>query len=227
MIISKTSKYKIFLVDNESFLILCEVSSVPIANALSLGLLNTTVMVVNIDQDYSDDLVFRLLQTVTVQKIGEGNAAFISKDLDKKKRHAIELFDSPSERFLERKKLSKVRRTGIQNLERGCQRYLARLHDFFADTDFYSALIKELDICDPANNFYTEALIDYSKILRQDVSTTYKELKMMYDSYSASVFKMHALWRKYVDKINLLSDPREIHICSINQFESEIFLSEL
>lgn len=227
MIITKTSKYKIFVIDNETFLILCETNSVPIANAISMGLLNTSVMVVNIDQDYDDNLNYKLLQTVTVQKTGEANAAFISQDLDKKKRHAIELVDNPSDRFLERKKLAKLRRTGMQHLECGCQRYLARLHDFFADSDFYMILSKELDQCDPENDFYTDAFREYADIANQDVSVVYKELKMMHSSYSINVFKMHAIWRKYVDKINLLFDAREIHICSINRFESEIFLSEL
>ena len=216
---------KIFVVDNESLLVLCKTDSIRVANALSKGIINSTSMVVSIDQEFNEDKNYYLLQTRTVGKYGEGNAAKISDTLEKNKRHALEETNEVSERFLERKKLAKMRKFGLEQLEKGCLRYNSRLVNFIDDSAFLHFISKELSNCDYENNLFSTGIQEWATICGVDPKSAYLELKMQYESTGISLIKMNAIWNKYVDKINNLFSLREIHICAINQFEVEIFLA--
>lgn len=225
MLDSLYSNTSIFVVDNETFLILCSTDSIRVANAICKGLINATTMVVSINQEYEPDKHYYLLQTRTVGKYGEGNAAKISNTLEKNKRHALEEVLDVPDRFLERKELVRIRKYGIEHLEKGCIRYSARLVNFFEDSVFLHFISRELELCDPINNLFSDGILEWATIYGMVPKAAYHELKMHYDSTKISVIKIHALWNKYTDKINTLTNIKDIHLCAINEFEVEIFLA--
>lgn len=221
--------HKCLVIDDECFLVLCETKSVSVANAICKGLINTTTMVVPLEQTIDETLNYKLIQQgglnsqVGNPKIGISNSAAPGKLSSKRIRYGLEIVDNVSERHLERKELAKKRLYGFNHLESGVIRYTARLTNFCLNEAFYSVIIRELDSCDVDNGFYTDAIKEYANIYKISASQAYQELSLMYNSTAINVIKMHAIWNKYVDKINTLDDIVEIHKTSVGYFEGEIF----
>jgi hypothetical protein len=216
--------YRIFVIDQITFGILTEVSSMSIANAVCKGILNTSQMVVSIDTPLDLNLNYILTQSKIVQKHGEANAAKIIDKVENHKRYGLEIFD-PDEVFLEKKKLAENRKYGIDLLEKNITRFLSR-NNIYADNEgLMSVLSVELPKCDINKNFYTPAIREWAIASKVDNFTAYNFLKMQYDCFSASTLRFYALWIKYVDKINQLSSKRDIHMCALYEFEHEVYAS--
>lgn len=225
MLDSLYSDTKIFVVDNETFTILCDTDSIRVANALCKGLVNATTMVVSLQREYDSTKHYQLLQSRSVGKWGEGNAAKIDDSVEKKIKHDIKEIEI-SEELIKKKELVKNRKYGLEHLEKGCIRYSARLNNFIDDSVFYSFLGRELDKSNSETNTYSDGIIEWAEINEISPFAAYQELKMHYNSVGISTMKIHALWTKYSDKINELTDRVEIHTVAINKFEREMFLAD-
>jgi len=217
---------KIFVVDNVSFTILCDTDSIRVANALCKGMVNTTTMVVSLYQEFDSNKHYQLLQSRSVGKFGEGNAAKIDDYLPKNKKHAIievEIADT----LLQKKEILKSRKYGLEHLEKGIIRYSARLINFIDDSVFYHFLANDLANSHPDQNIYSDRIVEWAEIYGVSPFGAYQELKMHYDSVGTSTVKLHALWSKYSDRINKLTDIKEIHMVAINKFETEMFMADV
>jgi hypothetical protein len=223
MVVDNTKNLKILLIDNETFGILAECQSIPISNTLTNGLINTTTMVVVIDDHLDSFNDYKLVQQKILGKTGESNAAKFSLTIDKKVRHSVELFNNPSERFKERKELARIRNYGLNHLENGCKRFSARILSFYGDECFYSFINDELKKSNLKEEKFSDGIIEWAGIYQVDPRVAYNELKMQYDSISINMIKINAIWKKLSEKINKLTDVKEIHVCSIYDFESEMF----
>lgn len=216
--------YKIFVIDQLTFGILTETSSISVANALCKGILNTSQMIVSIDQTLDPNLNYILTQPKIIQKHGEANAAKLVDSIEGYKRHGIEVF-SPDESFLEKKKLAENRKYGLDLLEKNITRFLSRNLNYVDHEGLISVLSTELPRCEPKENVYTIAVQEWAMANKVDNFSAYNFLKMQYDCYCTSTLRFHALWFKYADKINQLSSKREIHICALYHFENEVYSS--
>lgn len=226
MLDSLYSNTKIFVVDNESFLILCKTDSIRVANALCKGLVNATTMVVSIDQPMDLSKHYQLIQSRSVGKWGEGNAAKIDDSVPKNKKHQIKEVEITEDQ-LKKKELTNNRKYGLEHLEKGCARYSARLVNYIDDSVFYHFLSRALDDSSPEQETYSDLLKEWAEINGISPAGAYQELTMHYKSAGISVMKLHALWTKYVDRINELTDITDIHIMAINKFEVEMFLADV
>lgn len=224
MNLDKTKNLKIFLIDNETFGILAECQSIPISNSLTQGLINTTTMVVIIDEPYDlSKNSYKLIQQKILGKIGESNAAEISLEVNKKNRHSIRVFDNPPERFKERKELARIRNYGLEHLENGCKRFTARLLNFYGDQFFYSFINDEIKKSNLETGEFSSGIVEWANIYQVSPRIAYNELKMQYESISISVIKINAIWKKLAEQINKLHDIKKVHVCAIHEFESEMF----
>lgn len=224
--LNSLDKLKVFVVDNETFGILTETSSVSVANAITNGLVNTTTMVVFIKVDMMSNKNYILLGHPVTRKFGEGNAAKIEFVDEKGTRHGVKEFLNPPERFLKRKSLARKRQYGLENIENHCKRYLARTIDYFEDDLFYHTLSKELNLCDPENEIYSDLFKEYSMIRGLEPRNVYYELKMKMQSAEITNFKFHAMWIKFSERINELEDLKEIHELTMLKFEREMMFGE-
>lgn len=220
--------HKCFVIDDECFTILCQTNSVSVANAICKGILNTTTMVVPLEEELNEELNYKLLQQGGIvsqmgnPKIGVSNSAWPGKLSNKRLRYGVEEVPG-SQRYLERKNLAKKRQYGLEHLESGLHRYIARLTNFCLDEGFYHFAARELDLSDPDNNKFSDAIVEWSNIYKCQPREAYWEIKTLYDSTSINIIKMHAVWNKYVDRVNKLTDIKDIHVCSVSEFEAEMF----
>jgi hypothetical protein len=228
MLDSLHSNTKIFLVDQETFLIIGKVETVSIANALCKGLINTEVMIVNIELEYDDNKNYHLIQHPTIHTglYGSANAAKIVYDLSKLKKYDIRLSaDELSNNFLQKRNLFNIRKKGIEILEQNCHRYSARLVNSFEDGIFLQYISKELDRSFPELGQYSDGILNWARLSNTTPDAAYQQLKLEYSSASINILKLHAIWNKYVFKINLLDNLKDIIVCLQYDFETEMFLT--
>lgn len=224
MIISNKNNYKIFVVDQITFGILTETSSVSVANAVCKGILNTSQMTVSINYDFDTTKNYILTQPKIVQKHGEANTAKIIDQVEGYKRFGVEEFE-PNEDFLKKKELASHRKYGLDLLEKNIARFLSRNQNYIDNASLMSVLSTELPKCSPNDNLYSPAIKEWAIATNHDNFSSYNFLKMQYDCHATSILRFHALWTKYADKINELYTKRDIHICALYDFEHEVYAS--
>jgi hypothetical protein len=216
--------YKIFVVDQITFGILTEASSISVANAICKGILNTSQMTVPSDYDLDATKHYMLIQPKIVQKHGEANTAKIVDCVEGHKRFGIENFE-PDDNFLKKKHLAENRKYGLDLLEKNISRFLSRNQNYVDSSGLMVALSSELPKCVPEEDRYTPAIMEWAIASTIDNASAYNFLKMQYDCYTTSVLRFYALWTKYVDKINQLDSKKDIHMCALYKFEHEVYAS--
>ncbi len=221
---------KIVLVDLEVIgSILAECSSVTVANAVSKGILNTSTMVVNLNDNVKletyhklPDLALKLVRHdgfVTGYK-GDG-FYFESKphrDGSNKKSRDFEVEQFiPSEAWIERKRLASIRSACLQEMESYCQRMLAKSRMFVDDAGLAMAMASAIN--DPSKAHLLDL---WSNITDRSPEEARREMKMLMDSYECDVIKVHAVWTMIVEKVNGISDVRTLKSL-LRDFEDEMF----
>jgi hypothetical protein len=101
--------------------------------------------------------------------------------------------------YRELKELATMREESIWALELYLQEGIGRVNSYYDDT-LPAFLISELNKCDPANNYYTNAIHEYATICEIDASFAYQELSLT--SYTAGLITLRnkAIYNKYVVK---------------------------
>lgn len=222
------SSTKIFVVDQSTFTILGTTESIRVANAICRGIMNTSTMVVSVNKDYDKSKHYVLKQMpIAGGKNGAANTAMPSNDLKQYGiRYDIENVEEITVDIKRNKEIFEIRKIGLESLEQSCMRYLSRLVNFYEDTIFLSTISKELEKSNPQEETYSDGILDWANIMNVSPKAAYQQLKLELDSASISILKMHALWTKYVDKINLLTDQEKISQILNRDFEVEIFVGD-
>lgn len=224
-------QYLHLVVNRENNLIYSMCNNSAIANAVSKGFLNSSVMVIPYSiynrppyiNDYfkNESLTCKLLHqlnygsTTLESNLGEKVEQTPSKTL-----FDIVLVDSNhSQDWIQTRKIANLRNVTLSNLEHRLKRYMARNKEYFYDEVFYNFLSKNLNLCVPEQNIFTTPILDYANIIELSPKQAFYDLKLKHDSFELCVFRHSALWHKYVDKVNcLVEENRQIYL----NFESEL-----
>ena len=219
MLDSLYNNSQIFVVDQESFLVLCKTDSIRVANAICEGLLNTSTMVVSVAETYSETRNQILIQNRANNKLGEGNAAKHCDMLPKDVRHDLKSCGEVNKTLLKKKELCLLRKEGMEILEKNCIRFSSRNVNFINDDVFLYSIGNALK---DANS---PVIQEWAEIKEVSYAEAKNELQMIHDSVTISTIKMNAVWRKFVDKINTLENRRDIISWAMYNFERELYLS--
>ena len=219
MLDSLYNSSQIFVVDQESFLVLCKTDSIRVANAICEGLLNTSTMVVSVAETYSETRNQILVQNRANNKLGEGNAAKHCDDLPSDIRHGLKNAGELANTLLKKKELCLLRKEGLEILEQNCIRFSARNVNFINDDVFIYSIGQAL------KDDHSSTVQEWADIKGVSYAEARNELQMIHDSVTISTVKMNAVWRKFVDKINTLENRRDIISWAMYNFERELYLS--
>lgn len=222
----KKNKY-IFLVDQETFVILAKIDSLIIANAICKGILNTSVMVVSIPEIYNDLKNYELTQQPTYHQgqVGTAHAAKIIQNMDKSTIFSLREVKTVPDTVVSKKSIANIRNFGFELLEENCNRYTSTLSNYIREDAFFLAVNNELKKCNLEKNMFSLGIQNWANIYGTSSEIAFKKLKVDYDSYTMGILKINAIWEKYAEKINMLNTVRDILIMFYTEFETEMFLT--
>ena len=202
--------YIFFVVDQENKGILGYAPSPSIANAVSKGLANSSVMLVpafNIEKTILDSFNtnfknnFKLVRNFyspysnATMMTSEGNVCEPRKEIQWSKH-----FDcvpiTVSDEWLEKRKIAGARINKLKYIETIIERYLTRFKQFTADSIFYNYLGSQINLCDPDLDHYSSSIIEWAEISDLTPKAAYYHLKMQYESASITIFRANAIWNR-------------------------------
>jgi hypothetical protein len=217
---SKKSVYNL-LVDQETFGVLSYSSSLTVVHALSDGIPNSSVMSVTFpfgfDKLKGTGLEFRLdenyilLQSSPTAFIAsECNVAKASPSLPPGKLFDLIDMETVTDEWTEKKKIAKRRNLGLWLLEQKIERYIARAKFFLGDDILIPFMTSEIAKCNFDNNVYSDVITEWATIANVTPAEAYHILSNKISSTNIIVSRLHALWFKYVNKINSIDDEQSI-----------------
>jgi len=221
-------QYLYLVVNRENNFIYSICNNCSIANALSKGFINSSIMAIPYSLFnrplYIND--YLKSEKVTCKLITKLRFSGVDSNLGEKVEEILsgKLFDVAfveteiSEEWLKTRKIANVRTLMLTNLEHRMKRYLSRHKEFFYDDCFYNFLSEEFEKCSPSEEVFSVLISQYAKTIKMTPKETFYHLKMKYDTFKAGVFRHHALWEKYVDKINKL-EQEQISLYQNLEFE--------
>lgn len=206
---------KIFIVDADEFIVIGEVDSARIGNAIINGIMHTSLMVVDIDKVYDNKKNYILTKKPLIpSKDGFGNDALNDKNLlgTLKQNDLIEI-DSVSGKILKIKEIFNSRKFGLEYLDKWCLRYLSKSSIYLNDGIVLQYMKNELEKSNPESEIFSDGILDYANIMQTTPLDAYRQLKLDYDSICIWSFKINAIWLKYSYRINQLT-----HISQMIEF---------
>jgi len=221
------------LIDQETFGVISYCTSLPVANALSDGIPNSSVMSVTIPPgfdklksnglNFGQDENYILLRSNAIAHIAsECNVAKASADIPPGKMYDLIPMENVTPEWLEKKKLARRRNTGLWLLEQKIERYIARAKFFVGDGILVPFLTSELTKCDFDNNVYSDVIIEWAEIADVTPAEAFHILSNKISSTNIIVSRLHAMWFKYVNKINSLDDEKSILQLARHNLEVEL-----
>lgn len=221
-------QYLFLVVDQETKGILTKCSSMNIANIVSKGILNSSPMLVR--YPYLNHDIVRYATDITLNyKLVKETSSFVGnmpsevnvyESVEKtNSRNVFELVPiDTNEAWLEKRKLANFRSLKLEYLESTCERYMSRVKNFSGDSVFFQYLGAQLNLVDATNNYYPDSIIEWAHINEVSNDAAYYELKMTYDSAGITLFRIHAIWTRYSEKINNISTEEEFN--NLNLFSN-------
>lgn len=218
-----TKHYIYLIIDQENKGMLGYAYSASVANAVAKGTMNSSVMLVplasfdkSIIENYNDNfknnykLVRKINTTFSNSKMmtSEGNVCEYSTNLSEHKTFDLHPL-SASELWVKKRKLTAFKINKLKILETLCDRYLSRLKTFTGDTFFFQYIGKALGTCDIKSKLFSPAIIEWGQINNLSDSEAYYDLKMQYESAGIAVVRINAVWAKYSDLINSITNKQE------------------
>lgn len=214
----------------------CSHSSIPVANAVSQGLLNTSVQNIFLPEkveyfkNYNTQAIEReknclvVKQTPFALTAGEGNIGrSVDRTANKRLFDVVEMTsEEVTEEWIKRRHLANLRLQSLVLLESKLERYMVRLKSFSGDEMFVPFMAQELNQCDMPLGVFTPAIIEWANIAGVDPATAVNELSMKVRSYLLSISRLNAIWVKYVNKINALETLAEMTSCLNDSLEMEL-----
>jgi hypothetical protein len=101
---------------------------------------------------------------------------------------------------------------------------MSRIKNFTGDELFFQYIGKELELVNVENNQYPNSIIEWAEINAVSNKAAYYELKMLYESMGITMVRVHAIWSKYVEKINNMCTQEEFD--ELAKFELELRFGE-
>lgn len=166
--------------------IICQVNSETIGNALTLGMINGTIA--------AFPLHF-FPQLPMYQK----NFNNMEEHYQLTNKHDIvpmpEKFITPEWRDYRKFLLQKNWHLGWWEFR--VRRQLARVNDFFGNSDLAPFLLDQLNKCNPEEGYYTQAINEWAHIQDVSPSIAYSELKLKHEGRGLAFLRVHAIYEKY------------------------------
>jgi hypothetical protein len=213
-------QYLYLVVDRETNLILTRCQNASIANAVSRGFLNSTVMVINRPDFFHNEKMKEYHKTnQTTFKLTIKNFSGISSlesNVGEKSNIGTQYFNFIEEPIIDqewknKRLLANTRSEIFSNIESKIERYLARYSLFVGDSILYQHLSQEFNRCKIDEGYYSESIVEYSKILSMTANEAYDDLKMKYDSFCLTTVRYSAIWEKTILKVNSIIDYSNIN----------------
>jgi hypothetical protein len=213
-------QYLYLVVDRETNLVLTRCQNASTANAVSRGFLNSTVMVINRPKCFHNDkmqvyhkdsqITFKLI-TNNFSGISSLEANVGEKNNSSKYNFDLVEYDNSDQQWIDKRELANIRSNIFSTMESKIERYLARFYSFVGDNILYQYLSQEFNRCNPENDYYSESIIEYSKILLITPREAFNDLKMKYDSFCLTTVRYSAIWEKYITSINATNEYSNIN----------------
>lgn len=217
---SKKEDYHL-LIDQETFGVLTQVRSIPILHALSLGIANSSAMNVFLPKVN----VFQTLQSGNVILGRKSAQALIPSECNVAKSmtstpddllFALVPFPNASADFIAKKQLASIRAVGLSILEQKIERYLTRAKTFTGDEILVPFLNEEL------KKDSSPAINEWARIQELSLTEAKADLEIKIKSAQLITLRLHAVWEKYVRKINSLYTLDDINKCVKYDLEIEL-----
>lgn len=207
------------LVDQETFGIIAYGPSIPVMQALSEGIQNSSVMTVvfhhSLDKFKGTGLDASITENYILLKRA-GTQAVTPSDCNVARGANIDqLFgyvemELATEAWIAKRVLAKNRQMGLWLLEQKIERYLSRAKMFTGDDVLLPFLATELQKCNFAKRIYSDVIVEWASIAGINVNEAYHILSNKVMSINIIVSRLHAMWFKYVNKINSQYTAEEI-----------------
>jgi hypothetical protein len=183
------------LVETNHNSILCKCKSFTSANAVTKGLLNTSVRFIPIS-------LRRYAPLKNIDWSKEYYSMEIAGGIEKMPDHLI------TDEYLKLKHIGTVRSECLWGLEMYLQEAIGRVIDYY-DDNLSAFLISELNKCDPKNNFYSDPIHEYAAIVDIDVNFVHQELSMHANTAGLVRLRNKAIYDKYVIKFGSANSREE------------------
>jgi hypothetical protein len=194
------------IVDQESFGVLTVTGSLPVANAVSIGIPNSSVMSVNIfnyehfqNRSYSKNIehnVTLLFHSKYQLQTCEANVAKSVPSTNISSPYTVETISNPSYEWKTKRELANIRAMVFFSVEERLQRYLASTNTFIGDNIFIPFIAEEL------KNPNSPAIEEWANIQFITIEEARADLEIKVKSVQLMVCKINAIWEKYIKKIN-------------------------
>lgn len=193
-------KDKYIVVDMETEGVLCESITPSIAQAVSLGFINSTIKV--LPGSFS-----KFAELYENYDFNQFDTYYTHQNMQVKEM-------SPSiidDKWVASKKLAYLRNNFHTAWEARCKQFLQnRNHDFHTLGVFDGYLWNQIEKCDPDNNYYTQAIHEWASISETLPGTAFQELKMRAESIALQYIRNHAVYQRYVYLINKEKTEKEM-----------------
>ena len=172
--------------------VLCESTTPSIAQAVSLGFINSTIKVLPLSFS-------KFKETYGHYNFNQLDTFYTHQNMQVKEMNPNIVTD----KWISTKKLAHLRNNFHSAWEARCKQFLQnRNHDFHTLGVFDGYLWNQIEKCDPTNNYYTQAIQEWASISDVCPDTAYQELKMRAESIALQYIRNHAVYQRYVQLIN-------------------------
>lgn len=219
------------VVDQATFRILTTSPSIAVANAVSQGFLNTSTMTVvlfgradvvnQISKEPSTNYLL-VRQMNHASSATDMNLGKIVTETNNRQLFDIEITNDVDTEWLQKRTLANSRQQGLMSVESKIERYLARIKNFTADEVLLPAIKEQLKLCDIGNNYYPDMILEWAQITGMTPFAAVQHLKVKVETAEFTVVRLHAIWTKYVDRVNQLTTHQQIMSCVNNELELEL-----
>lgn len=197
---------KIVIYDRNTHGVFCETESIFLARSLIAGMENGEMAVVSgswagytvllHDKEFSLDYNFND-PAVHVQLIG--------KDTTVRPMPAHMVTDE----WKEKRAKVIVKIHWLEYLEFLTKCLTMKTTEYYGMGDFEGFLNTQLSKCDPANNYYTPAVVEWAGIQDVPVSAAFQELTIRSENHGMAHVRNHAIYMKYLRKMNQANTEAE------------------
>jgi hypothetical protein len=223
------------VIDQINYGILTNSNSLSVANAIARGIPNASIGNIWLPErgHYFNNFAYvndTKINCIVVKKVsyatthGDINAGRAVENTPNGR--LFDIIDMPANEinseWLSRRRLANARSSCLLLLESKIERYLARVKTFSGDEIFIPYMDKELRLCNTEQQHFTPAVLEWASIAGLTPAEAFKELTYKVSSVQLSVTRLNALWEKYVDKINALTDREEMMNLVNSQLEMEL-----
>ena len=188
-----------------------------IANFISSGILNSVIKSLEFDESEYDssNKIFSMLSNDDMK-------ALLKNDSSKNFRYINFTLTRPGQinrsevdecqTFKEEKEKAKIRAHYIRQIKNKLHNHLIKTREYDPG-EIHQVIIYELQKCNPSEDFYSPAIIEYASLYQVPNEVAYQELLMKIESVNMVKIRNKALFDKYSLKISKLKNAEEGEQC--------------